>query len=175
MAADPAALGADILVGSHSHTLLYGSAAPGGPQVPSPIPPILASPPANESYAVIGPYPTWVERSGAAPLPIVQAAWASRCVGVGQPLPHAHHPNRIARPPHPHRHTHTHLRYLGVLNTTFDAADGGLLAASGAPLLLGGKNSTNYVAEDPIVAAQIANLTLGVDAFSKQARLPAPA
>ena len=143
--------------GGHSHTFLWGSSSPGAPQVPGVPPEVLLNPPTNESYKVrvwgvggcgtwgisslstqagpthsgllqaMGPYPTWVTRSAAngsskKNIPVVQAGWASR--------------------------------YLGVLNTTWDGA--GLVAAQGGLVLLGGKNSTNPVGDNPVIAEMLA-------------------
>lgn len=95
------------LAGGHTHTFLYTGAPP----------PLLISPPTNETTEVAGDFPTWVN-NGAKRIPVAQALYGSR--------------------------------YLGVLNTTWTAADGQsgglrLEGATGAPLLLGGRNSTNYV------------------------------
>lgn len=122
LAGSPAAAGVDLIVGGHSHSLLYGPppaapdagnasdaqlAAQGGAA-----PPILATPPTKESTAVSGPYPTLVKAADGRVIPVVTAMWASR--------------------------------YLGVLNASW-AADGALESAVGAPVLLGGANSTNNV------------------------------
>lgn len=95
------------LAGGHTHTFLYTGAPP----------PLLISPPTNETTEVAGDFPTWVN-NGAKRIPIAQALYGSR--------------------------------YLGMLNTNWTAAEGQsgglrLEGATGAPLLLGGRNSTNYV------------------------------
>lgn len=65
--------------GGHSHTLLYGPPAPAGePQVGQQPPPILVSPPANETAEAEGPYPTLVKAADGSTVPIVQAMWGSR-------------------------------------------------------------------------------------------------
>lgn len=88
--------------GGHTHTFLHTG----------PAPPLLLSPPTNETTVAEGPYPTLVANPASGKdIPIVQALYGSR--------------------------------YLGMLNTTW--ANGSLVAAAGAPLLLGGKNSTNPV------------------------------
>lgn len=68
----------DVIVGGHSHTLLYGSPAPAGElQVAVKPPNILVSPATAESAAE-GPFPTNV-LNGAKAIPVVQAMWGSRC------------------------------------------------------------------------------------------------
>lgn len=79
LAADPAAAGVDLIVGGHSHTLLHGAPPPvGEPQVGTTPPPILLSPPTNESNAPLGPYPTLIRAADGHTVPVVQALWASR-------------------------------------------------------------------------------------------------
>lgn len=50
-------------------------------------PPILTSPPTNESSDVLGPYPTLIlAADGNKTIPIVQALWATRwCAAGGRP------------------------------------------------------------------------------------------
>lgn len=135
LAATSTAAGVDLIIGGHSHTLLYGPSQPGAPQQAGTPPPVLLSPPTEEANGALGPYPTWVQQQGGnRSIPVVQAGWASR--------------------------------YLGVLNTTWD--DAGLVSASGAPLLLGGANSTNAVPDHPIVAAMIADLSGPVAEFGSE-------
>jgi hypothetical protein len=62
--------------------------------------------------------------------------------------------------PRPHR-------YLGSLQTYFSDV-GDLLNATGNPILLGGANSTNPVADDPTAAALIAALRGPVDALASK-------
>lgn len=65
-------------------------------------------------------------------------------------------------------------RYLGALNVTFDGSNK-LRNASGSLLLMGGKNSTNPVPDDPEVAAQLAELKLEVRRAAVQACAGLPA
>jgi len=70
----------DLIVGAHSHTLLYGSPAPAGqPQLGSTPPGLLVTPATAESLPE-GPYPTNILNGGKT-IPVVQAFWGSRCVG----------------------------------------------------------------------------------------------
>ncbi|EFN56515.1 hypothetical protein CHLNCDRAFT_144120 [Chlorella variabilis] len=107
LAAAPAAAGVDLIVGGHSHTLLYGEPAPAGqPQVAGQPPPLLISPPTNETNTPLGPYPTLVSNPASGrTIPIVQALYASR--------------------------------YLGLLNTTWDRREGLVAASGGPVLLGG--------------------------------------
>lgn len=86
LAASPAAAGVDLLVGGHSHTLLWGAPQPvGGEQVAAQPPPLLVSPPTNESTVAEGPYPTLVANAaGNKTIPVVQALYASRWVVQGK-------------------------------------------------------------------------------------------
>lgn len=70
LASVAAAQGLDLIVGGHSHTLLYTGTPPE----------ILVHPPTSESDAVLGPYPTLVNNGGKN-IPITQALWASRYMG----------------------------------------------------------------------------------------------
>lgn len=137
LAASPAAAGVDLLVGGHSHTLLWGAPQPvGGEQVAAQPPPLLVSPPTNESTVAEGPYPTLVANAaGNKTIPVVQALYASR--------------------------------YLGVLNTTWELGRG-LVSYSGQPVLLGGTNSTNVVADDPVVVAMLDALSGPIDAANAE-------
>jgi 5'-nucleotidase len=66
--------------GGHSHTFLYGEPAPvGQPQVAGQPPPLLVSPPTNETNAPLGPYPTLIANTATGKtIPVVQALYASR-------------------------------------------------------------------------------------------------
>lgn len=113
LAASSTAAGVDLIVGGHTHTLLWGAPQPAGQlQQGVAAPALLVSPPTNETAVVAGPYPTLVEGADGSVIPVVQAQYASR--------------------------------YLGRLNATFEAGRG-LVAVTGTPLLLGGRNSTNFV------------------------------
>lgn len=135
LAGSAAAAGVDLIVGGHSHSLLYGpppgetAGDPTGEALAaqgSPPPPILALPPTNESTEVSGPYPTLIRRPDGRDLPVVTAMWASR--------------------------------YLGVLNTTW-APEGALQSAAGSVVLLGDANSTNPVPADPEVQAMLDDIS----------------
>ncbi|KAL4445897.1 hypothetical protein ABPG77_009096 [Micractinium sp. CCAP 211/92] len=132
LAASPAAAGVDLFVGGHSHTLLWGAPQPvDQEQVATQPPPLLVSPPTNESTIALGPYPTLVANTaGNKTIPVVQALYASR--------------------------------YLGVLNTTWELGRG-LVAYAGTPVLLGGANSTNDVADDPVVLGMLDALSGPID------------
>lgn len=70
----------DLIIGGHSHTLLYGTPASAGqPQLGSTPPNILATPATAES-ASEGPYPTNILNGGKT-IPVTQAFWGSRCAG----------------------------------------------------------------------------------------------
>lgn len=86
LAASPAAAGVDLFVGGHSHTLLWGAPQPvDQEQVATQPPPLLVSPPINESTIALGPYPTLVANTaGNRTIPVVQALYASRWVGEGR-------------------------------------------------------------------------------------------
>ncbi|KAL4425700.1 hypothetical protein ABPG75_009716 [Micractinium tetrahymenae] len=137
LAASPAAAGVDLFVGGHSHTLLWGEPQPvGQEQVATQPPPLLLSPPTNESTVAEGPYPTLVANAaGNKTIPVVQALYASR--------------------------------YLGVLDTTWELGRG-LVAYSGQPVLLGGANSTDPVADDPVVVGMLDALSGPIDAANSQ-------
>lgn len=83
LAASAAAAGVDLFVGGHSHTLLWGAPQPvGQEQAATQPPPLLVSPPTNESSVAEGPYPTLVANAaGNKTIPVVQALYASRWVG----------------------------------------------------------------------------------------------
>jgi 5'-nucleotidase/UDP-sugar diphosphatase len=66
-----AAQGIDLIVGGHSHTLLYTGK----------VPDILVSPPTKETDVVAGPYPTESGSPNGKSIPVTQALWASRYMG----------------------------------------------------------------------------------------------
>lgn len=127
LAASAAAAGVDLFVGGHSHTLLWGAPQPvGQEQAATQPPPLLVSPPTNESSVAEGPYPTLVANAaGNKTIPVVQALYASRYLGVLN--------TSWERGDQGHR----------------------LAAYSGQPVLLGGANSTNVVMDDPVVVGML--------------------
>ena len=71
LAQHPDAQGLDLIVGGHSHTLLYTGT-----------PPNILKDGTPESFVPPGPYPTMVTNNGTGKqIPVVQALWASRYMG----------------------------------------------------------------------------------------------
>lgn len=135
LAASEAGEGVDLFVGGHTHTLQWGAPAPAGEALVAGVPPpVLVSPPTNETTAPQGPYPTAVLNAATGrAMPVAQALYGGR--------------------------------YLGLLDVAL-GADGRVAAVSGAPVLLGGKNSTNPVEDDAVAAARLAELKVTLDAYN---------
>lgn len=106
----------DVIVGAHSHSFLYDSGDPL----------ILNSPATNETAPVAGAYPTLVTSAGGKQIPIVQAYWGSRYLGV----------------------LDLDVNLSGPTASVTVATTG-----PPEPILLGGANSTNPIPDDPAAAA----------------------
>ena len=77
---------------------------------------------------------------------------------IPKPHPNPHTPHT------PHTQPHPQNRYMG--NMSIDLPTKRFL--SGSPVLLGGPNSTNPVAQDPMVIAEIEKLSGPVAKLEKQ-------
>eukprot|EP00887_Chlorella_sp_A99_P005509 scaffold1.g5509.t1 len=102
LAASAAAADVDLIVGGHTHTLLYGVPAPAGqPQLASPAPPVLVRPTVvNESNAPVGPYPTLVLNAAAnKTIPVVQASGNGQVAGEWVGGPPGSAPGQLPRHP----------------------------------------------------------------------------
>lgn len=100
--------------------------------------------------------PWWVSGCSAGPTSIPSAQINS------MPLPSPAVALGPTLPPHPKTR-----RYMGSLRLTV-AKGKGIVSLAGEPVLLGGVNSSNPVAQDPWVAKVIAPMTPAVDALRTQ-------
>ncbi|PSC75913.1 5 -nucleotidase isoform B [Micractinium conductrix] len=137
LAADAAAAGVDMFIGGHTHTLLWGAPPPVGEEQVGTQPPAILASPPTEEKTVV-----------AGPYPtLVANPVSNKTVPVLQALYAS--------------------RYLGSLQTTWDASKG-LVGFSGQPILLGGVNSTNPVEENADVLAALDALRGPLDEYSNE-------